>query len=100
MQWVINLNINLPRQPDISGTTGQKKKPKEKEGKEAGRKMADERKGMMESGNASCDVRQSKKTRKEGRKGKQVELLMLAIMFLPGQSISRTCYDIAYAHVL
>lgn len=61
--------------------------------------MADERKGMRESGKASCDVRQSKKTRKERRKGKQVELLMLAV-FLPGQSISRTCYDIAYAHVL
>lgn len=58
--------------------------------------MADERKGMMESGRASIEVRQSKKRRKEGRKGKEVELLMLAIMLLPGQSISKTCYDIKY----
>lgn len=58
--------------------------------------MADERKGMMERGKAGCEVRQSKKRRKEVRKGKQVELLILAIIFLPGQSISKTCYDIKY----
>lgn len=40
--------------------------------------------------------KKKKKRRKEGRKGKEVELLMLAIVFLPGQSISKTCYDIKY----
>ena len=34
--------------------------------------------------------------RKGGRKGKQVELLMLVIMFLPGLSISKASYDIKY----
>lgn len=58
--------------------------------------MADERKGLMESRKVSSELRQSKKRRKEGRKGKQVELLILVIMFLPGQSISKTCYDIKY----
>lgn len=58
--------------------------------------MADERKGMMERGKARGEARQSKKRRKEGRKGKQVELLKLAIMCLPGQSNSKACYDIKY----
>lgn len=44
-------------------------------------KMADERNEMMERGNTRREVQPNEK---EGRKGKQVELLMLAIMFLPG----------------
>lgn len=56
--------------------------------------MADERSGMMERGKARGEVRQRR--RKRGRKGKQVELLMLVIMFLPGQSISKACYDIKH----
>lgn len=43
-----------------------------------------------------CEVRRNTKRRKEDRKGKQVELLMLVIMFHPGQSISKTCNDIKY----
>lgn len=58
--------------------------------------MADERKGLMKSRKMTSELSQSKKRRKEGRKGKQVELLMLVILFLPGQSISKTCYDIKY----
>lgn len=47
--------------------------------------MADERTGMMEGGKATSDVRQGKKSEeKEGRKRKQVELLMVAIRLLPG----------------
>lgn len=42
----------------------------------------------------SSEVKQNEKRIKEGRKGKQVELLILAIMFLPGQSISKASYDI------
>lgn len=42
------------------------------------------------------EVRRNTKRRKEDRKGKQVELLMLAIMFHPGQSISKTSNDIKY----
>lgn len=56
--------------------------------------MADERSGMMERGKARGEVRQWR--RKEGRKGKQVELLMPVIRFLPGQSISKACYDIKH----
>lgn len=45
---------------------------------------AEERR-MMGTGNTSGNVRRCKKRTKEGRKGKQVKLLMLATIFLPGQ---------------
>lgn len=68
----------------------------EAQSKEGKGKMADERKGLMKSRKVRSELRQCKNRRKEGRKGKQVELLMLVILFLPGQSISKTCYDIKY----
>lgn len=48
-----------------------------------------ERKAMMERGKAGREAGRCKKRRKEGRKGKQVEFLMLAIMVLPGQVFQR-----------
>lgn len=86
-------SLNFSASNHIRETTGSERKPKAKKGRG---KWQMKEKGMMERGKARGEVRQSKKRRKEDRKGKQVELLMLAIMFLPGQSISKTCYDIKY----
>lgn len=52
-----------------------------RERKEGREKMVDERNETMERGSTRREV---KRNEKEGRKGKQAELLMLAIMFLPG----------------
>ncbi len=90
---VADFSLNFSVSNHIRETTGRGRKPKAKKGRG---KWQMKEKGMMERGKAIGEVRQSKKRRKEGRKGKQVELLMLAIMFLPGQSISKTCYDIKY----
>lgn len=61
------------------------------------RPMKGRRKWQMKEsgwGKVSSEVKQNEKRIKEGRKGKQVELLILVIMFLPGQSISKASYDI------
>lgn len=50
----------------IHETMGRERKPKAKKGSRGGG-MADERKGMMESGKVNCEVGQNKKEKKGGQ---------------------------------
>lgn len=49
----------------IHKTKGRERKPTAKKG--SGGEMADERKGMMESGKVNCEVRQNRKEKKGGQ---------------------------------